>query len=260
MNAAVLAALIALTNGLGRVEIDTVGAHVMSYVPAGGEEVLFRTQAPRRLPDFYHGGIPVCWPWFNLQGDPGTIRHGFARTLEWEVVSTENGPKLSAATFRLRSGSESRRHFDGDFELLYTVTLADALTVDLTMRNTGARRFPVTTGFHSYFRIGDLAKTVVRLPDDLVSCTPGMDGARPYGAGAYALVDETTGRTVEIESWGNGKLVIWNVGKKPHPCFSADEWRRYVCVEPAIIPRGEGIWLEPQATYALGMRIRVAGK
>ena len=52
----VLATIVALTNLMGTVEIDTRGARVTSYVPVGGSEVFFASetgtggqQAPRLM-------------------------------------------------------------------------------------------------------------------------------------------------------------------------------------------------------------------
>ena len=53
----VLATIVALTNLMGTVEIDTRGARVTSYVPVGGSEVFFASKTGT-------GGMPLCWPWF----------------------------------------------------------------------------------------------------------------------------------------------------------------------------------------------------
>ena len=55
--APVLATIVALTNLMGTVEIDTRGARVTSYAPVGGSEVFFRSETGT-------GGMPLCWPWF----------------------------------------------------------------------------------------------------------------------------------------------------------------------------------------------------
>ena len=52
-----LATIVALTNVMGTVEIDTRGARVTSYVPVGGSEVFFTSETGT-------GGMPLCWPWF----------------------------------------------------------------------------------------------------------------------------------------------------------------------------------------------------
>ena len=46
-----LAAIVSLTNAFGTVSVDTHGARVASYVPAGGEEVFFVSETVRRRID-----------------------------------------------------------------------------------------------------------------------------------------------------------------------------------------------------------------
>lgn len=245
--------LIALSNDCGRVAVDTYGATVLSYVPADGDEVLFRAQRPRLPVEWYHGGIPVCWPWFGRYGDPGSCMHGLARLHVWEVVSREDSPRLSRLRLRLRSGEATARDFDGSFELDYEIVLADSLRLVLTMRNTGVRRFAVTAGFHPYFRVRELADATVRTPTETIRCEPGMDGGRAYADGTYLLSDGE--RRIRLTSRGNRKLVVWNPGPE-HPEFAPDEWRRFACVEPAVLPRMEGLWLLPGAACELEMSVR----
>ena len=52
-----LPAMIALANMCGVVTVGTHGAHVVSCVPEGGQEVIF-------VPKTDTGGTPLCWPWF----------------------------------------------------------------------------------------------------------------------------------------------------------------------------------------------------
>ena len=256
MNACLLATLIALTNGFGRVSVETVGAHVLSYVPTGGEEVLFCQSGaqPSDRRQWYHGGIPICWPWFGRYGDPGSCMHGLARQLEWTVVARQETAGESRLCLRLRSDEESARQFDGSFELDYEIVLGESLRLNLLMRNTGSGRFAVTAGFHPYFRLHSLSGATVETPMEAIRCVPGMDGGRPYAAGRYVL--RADGREISLTTWGNRKLVIWNPGEAGSEGLGPEEWRSFVCVEPAVLPRMEGLWLDPQATYEIGMEIR----
>lgn len=245
--------IVVLTNGLGTVRVDTLGAHVLSYVPAGGREVLFRPSADRRPRQWYHGGIPVCWPWFGRYGEPGSGMHGLVRLMDWEVVSRQDAARESRLHLRLKSNAESERYFDGAFELDYEIVLAETLKLDLSMRNTGSRRFPVTTGFHPYFRVADVAASTVRTPQGVIRCMPGMDGGRPFADGRYVLDDGE--REIVLTSWCNNKLVIWTHDGTPLDGLAPGEWRHFVCVEPAILPRMDGIWLEPRGSYRIGLSI-----
>ena len=73
---------IVLSNRYGRAAVETLGARVVSYVPAGGAETLALLSAGA-------GGIPLCWPWFQFNGPDGEAspKHGLARYREFEKVS-----------------------------------------------------------------------------------------------------------------------------------------------------------------------------
>ena len=241
------AALVALTNDFGCVQADTVGALVTSYVPAGGREVFFLQSGDRDIKDWYNGGVPVVWPWFNKNGDPGTVQHGFARLREWTLVSREDGKSESCAHFRLEEADRYR--------LDYEVVLNASLTLRLVMRNLGKERFVVTTGLHPYFCVSDPGNVTVTTPNGkAIACRAGMDGALNCGEGTYDVVDSGTGRRLSIRMFGNNKFIIWNVGPdEKMDGMADDDWKRYICVEPAVLPRADGFYLEPGEERTIGM-------
>src|SRR5690242_21781511 len=83
------------------------GAHVTSWIPAGGQEVLFMGKTATFAPgDPIRGGIPVVWPQFaNLGGLP---QHGFARKSEWELIDTAEGESDEQSSVRLRLTDDHR--------------------------------------------------------------------------------------------------------------------------------------------------------
>ncbi len=66
--------------------ISLYGGHVLSFLPAGEEEVLFLSAASSfREGAPIRGGIPICWPWFGAHAsDPQKPLHGFARLSQWQ--------------------------------------------------------------------------------------------------------------------------------------------------------------------------------
>ena len=136
---------ISLTNRYGSVRLETHGARVTSYVPAGGTETLAMLASGT-------GGIPLCWPWFQFNGPQGerSPKHGVARYRDFEVVSVTNGVEASEAVLRLVSDEATRRDFPHDFELTLTVRLDRNLNLALTGRNTGNDAFTVTEAYHPY--------------------------------------------------------------------------------------------------------------
>lgn len=246
-----LASIVVLTNCHGRAAIETRGANILSYVPHGEREVLFKCAKDYAPPRWFHGGIPICWPWFGRNGDPGTPLHGFAWARDWKVESLENGESTSRIRMLLEEA--------GKWRLEYDVCLDESLSVLLTMRNLGDERFVVTTGFHPYFSVSNPGNVSVLTPSKEILCQPGMDGGRPFGEGTYRIVDRESGRTIELRTSGNSKLVIWSVGPDGDTLsgLAPDDWRKYICVEPAVMPRCDGYYLNPGEVRTIGMSMSV---
>ena len=148
----VLATIVALTNLMGTVEIDTRGARVTSYVPIGGSEVFFASETGT-------GGMPLCWPWFAGRGPAGSKRHGLVRDRVFKVVNDKRHASWDRElTLRLESDEETRKAFPHDFALTVSVRLTDRLTVTMTGENTGTDPFEVSEAFHPYFAVADSAQ------------------------------------------------------------------------------------------------------
>ncbi len=71
-------------------EIYLHGAHVTHYQPRGGRPVLFMSAHSWFEPGkSVRGGVPIVFPWFGARaGDPAAAPHGFARLVQWRMVST----------------------------------------------------------------------------------------------------------------------------------------------------------------------------
>lgn len=245
-----IAVVVNLTNEFGAVRVDTLGANVLSYVPTGDREVIFRQVEERRTNQWYHGGVPVCWPWFGRNGDPGSVLHGFAWSQDWTVDKVENGKRRSKAVLRLERKDE--------FRLSYEILLDGELSLRLSMSNLGRDKLVITTGFHPYFSVSHPRNVTVDTPRGPIHCHEAMDGGRPFGAGMYRISDSGWSRSIELKSFGNNKLVIWNVGPDEQlPGLMPTDWTKYICVEPAVLPRCDGFYLQPGQTKEIGMSCRV---
>ena len=66
------------------------GAHLLSWVPAGGGEQLYVSpKTAYANGEAIRGGVPVIFPQFSTRGP--LKRHGFARSKPWQLVSAEQG-------------------------------------------------------------------------------------------------------------------------------------------------------------------------
>jgi len=105
-----------------RAEIYLHGAHVTSWVPAGGSERLFMSRASQFKPGSpIRGGIPLVFPQFGMTGP--LAQHGFARVMPWEFVGAEAMGAGASAVFRLRDTEDSRRLWAGAFLAELTVAI-----------------------------------------------------------------------------------------------------------------------------------------
>ena len=271
-----------LANKYGACEIDLKGARVLSYRPTGQQPVLYLPRNMKAEPDKWtHGGIPVCWPWFGRNGEPGSAGHGFARTKVFEVRASEYSEDATEITFGLVSDEETRKIWPYDFDLEIKVSVSMSLNVTLTAKNTGKEKFLYTEGFHPYFLLSGSQAAKVRGVDGAPVCDARKGDTLPTAkdfstvwkgdltvdtdydhvftvkSGEYAIFDPGLNRTIVVRARGNKKLVIWR--PTPEDCggnMAPDDWKRMVCVEPATLFRDEGEWLEPGATHELRMAIQ----
>src|SRR5882672_10670495 len=98
-------------------EIYLHGAHVTHFQPLGQKPVLFMSGKSWFEPGKpIRGGVPICFPWFGARqgGQPGSP-HGFARLMEWELVSGEQASDgIVEVRLRLVSNEATRALWDGE--------------------------------------------------------------------------------------------------------------------------------------------------
>ena len=83
--------LVEIKNDQANAVISLQGAHVLSWQPEGSGEVIWVSdEATFAEGKSVRGGIPICWPWFGAHAhNKAYPAHGFARTVLWQVKSTE---------------------------------------------------------------------------------------------------------------------------------------------------------------------------
>ncbi len=138
-------------------ELTMQGAHVTSWVPGQGGEQLFLSRASAYRPGAaIRGGVPLIFPQFS---GLGTLpKHGFARTLPWELLSAGGG----VAVLRLQDSLVTRAIWPYAFRLEYRVALGgQALALTLRVVNTGTQAFSFTSALHTYLRVEDVRLAAV---------------------------------------------------------------------------------------------------
>jgi glucose-6-phosphate 1-epimerase len=264
-------------NGQARVSVALQGAQVLAWAPLGEEPVIWVSEAARFAPGVAaRGGVPICWPWFGPHpADPALPNHGFARTAEWQVVAVERlVDGRTRLTFRLPDGhgGEAWRHRT---ELIYMVTVGQALELDLVTRNAGDEPITVGQALHTYFRVGDAAAVTVHgvegcryldkvaggehLQDRPLVLRGRTDRVYLGAVRDCVIEDPVLGRAIRVSKRNSHSTVIWNPdlpGPLPAADFGPSGSREMLCVETANAA-ADVIRLEPHAVHLLFTRYGV---
>lgn len=270
---------VVVANQYGTAEVALLGANVLSYRPTGHAPVVFRpAKRDYNRGESFHGGIPVCWPQFGNRFSKELPQHGFARKMVFEVRGTEYTEEKTEVTLGLKSDDETKKLWNHDFDLALTVTVSMKLNLQLVTTNTGSTPFDFSCGFHPYFLLRDRDGATVKgldgldffnglsgKPDDHQSGDLVMDHATdhifalpPAPKHEFAILDAGLKRAIALVTSGNTKTVVWNPGPEGGlPDLAADDWKKFVCVEPVSDWPGGGT-LAPGATHELLAAIQSA--
>lgn len=238
-----------LSGNWGHLGISPAGATVTSWAPGGIEQVFTARGAAPQLGQMWHGGIPICTPWFGraaaFDWDPPHV-HGLVSRVLWKVsetTSTDAGATAVLVTDASAMGHlPGADHYPGDLRYRLTIE-ADALTLHLQLTITSPTAptrvevvfHPYLTvdaptaslsglgglAFHDYSCGGDGTET------DSISIESGLD--RVYAQAAPVTIRDSGGR-LDVVPEQAGSTILWNPGPDD-PDFRAGEWQRFVCLE-----------------------------
>jgi glucose-6-phosphate 1-epimerase len=251
-------------NGMPHIEINTPKAQalisvyagqVLAYKPVGqSEDLLFLSEkAYYQAGKAIKGGIPICWPWFGA--DPlgqGRPAHGFARNNDWNVIETgllDDGTVTLG--LRLNQTEATQALWSEQAELSIEIQVGDCLRIALLTHNKGQTAISITQALHTYFRIGEIARTRVsgldgcryidkandgRIVEQQADVTIEAEVDRIYETVPSSLVihDDALGRKIKIHSEGNDTAVVWNPWiaiAQEMADLNDDDYQRFICVE-----------------------------
>lgn len=245
------------------------GAHVVSWVPAGGVERLYLSPtATTANGQSVRGGIPVCWPQFNLRGDLPGVKHGFVRNRLWQWDAEQSATRGGAAigVLKFTDTDATRALWPHAFEAELTIVVGGGqLDIELAITNPGEAPFQFTGALHSYLRVDDFRQarlaglrgtayldTVIDA-DRLQEMEPlgfADEIDRIYWNAPAELVLQSGLGPLGIASEGFADAVVWNPGAakaRALPDLPDDGWLDYLCVEAAAI--GTPVTVEPGDTW-----------
>lgn len=248
------------------------GAHVLSWVAGGRERLYLSPQSVMDGKAAIRGGIPVCFPQFNMRGD--LPKHGFARNLPWAV----NAPKLDAdqahLALSLSDSAATRQWWDQAFEARLLIQLTPgALTVELAVRNTDSKPLNFTGALHTYLAVSDVSQARLlglgghaewnAVTDRHGSAAPELrfvgEFDRVYSAApqGYELLDGSHSLSIEQDmDWMH--TVVWNPGADKCATLTdmpVNGWQHMLCVEAAQVY--EPICISPGDFWQGAQRLQV---
>lgn len=202
----------------------------------------------------------MCFPQFGQLGPLG--QHGFARNSAFSVIA-DGADGASAVTLALAATGQEDARFPHPFELRVRTSLSadgNTLRQDVTVKNTGKEAFEFTAALHTYFTVPDVAALSV---EGLGGTTysDSLDGGKEVAQSGAVIFDKEVdriylrapdsgivaknavaqGASVLVRKGGFADAVVWNpwVDKaRGMADFGDDEYRRMLCIEPAVAKSG----------------------
>jgi glucose-6-phosphate 1-epimerase len=244
-----------------RAEVARHGAHVLVWRPAtappGAGDRLFLADLTRwREGSPIRGGVPVVFPQFAERGP--LPKHGFARTLPWELVAAGEAVAggRTRARFRLVDTPATRALWPHPFAAELTVAIGgETLEVALAIENRGTAPLTFTGALHTYLQVDDVARAGVRGLRG-VRYRDSADGGRERVEEAPLVtfrgevdriymdapprLELLDGRrpVLAVESAGFRDVVIWNPGAEKAAAIADLEpggQAHFVCIEAATV-------------------------
>ena len=233
--------------------ISVFGGQLLSFVPNGGQDVMWLSPTAKQPPTPIRGGAPVCWPYFSRQGQSNDVpAHGFVRTVAWQLRDARREADGSVVLTLAPPVLDSL-----DLRLQMVLRIGRTLEQELITENTGTKPQTFTQALHNYFNVSDALKVDVTGLDGLTYLDkldngnahvqkgdwnlrdprdPGRsDRLYTQAGGHYVLRDPGFKRAIDISTSGSRTAVVWNAGEagaaKMEDIGAA--WRNYVCVEAA---------------------------
>jgi glucose-6-phosphate 1-epimerase len=276
----------------GTAVIAMHGAHVLSWVPAGGREVFWLSPASLPEPAAIRGGVPVCWPWFAKQGQTAdAAQHGPVRNLAWQIMDISHCSD-DEITFSMEPAAQAKAApvealaagVPAGLRVRVSITLGRTLCQTLHTDNLGTAPFVLSQALHSYYAVSHAQRVSIEglqgltYTDRLRALAQAVQD-QPFALGLacdrtyehppvapasehrrYTLVDTAWQRRIDIDVTGSRSVVVWNPGSETarQMVDVPDEaWPDFLCIEAANAGP-DVIRLEPGAGHQLTQTLSVS--
>ncbi len=271
-----------ITSAAASADIYLHGAHLTSWIPAGGQEVLFLSErAQFQDGKAIRGGVPICFPWFNAKSnakdyDPPAPPHGFVRTRSWQIDSILHEGNNIAVSLSTGHDAATQPWWPHEFRAVQRITVGANLRIELTVTNTGATPLTFEEALHTYYRVGDVRQVSLARLDGVsyLDNTQGNIDKLQHGDNLFTqridnayfnteaelvLTDPALNRRIHIGKRNSLNTVVWNPWAelaRGMADLGDEEWPHFLCVEAANI-RAIAISLKPGEQHTMSANIRV---
>ena len=246
-----------IKNKAASATISLQGAHLLSWIPAGQQDVIWLSQQARFVAGkSVRGGIPICWPWFGAHASEKNYpAHGFARTTQWQVAETRCLSEYETLiVFKLQTDQLEhviQQMWPWPTRVEYRVTISKTLKLELITTNQSNDTIVISQAMHTYFAVDDITQTIVMGLDDKTYLDKPDEFKRKNQSGPVhfdsevdriylnspdAVTIDDQKRKIHISKQGSQSTVIWNpwrdVAVKMGD-LGEHGFRKMLCVESA---------------------------
>lgn len=252
------------------------GAHVVSWIPAGGEERLYLSEtADIGVPGkAVRGGVPVIFPQFAGRGN--LPKHGFARNLPWEKPELRTGEDYAMLSLSLQDSEDTRAIWPHAFNVELSVSVSgQRLDLEFEVSNLGQAPFSFTTALHTYLRVKEVEEAQLEGLNGCVYTDCLKGGERKIDTGVFLAIEAETDRIYHeikrplllrephrclgVYSENMPDAVVWNpweTGIRGISDMPDKDFRRMLCVEAGVVEDPQSLqpgesWWGRQTLHAL---------
>ena len=271
--------IVEIQNEQASATISLQGAHLLSWIPKGEEEVIWLSEdAKFAAGKSVRGGIPICWPWFGAhETNADYPAHGFARTTNWEVLSTEalgNGnTRISLTT---QPQLETQAMWPAETTVIFQLTIGKKLQMELITHNNGTKPITISQALHAYFKVGDISKVLLYGLDDFkyLDKLKGFKRKHQHGPLHFTkevdriyldttsdcvIEDKKLKRNIVINKCGSHSTVVWNPWQETAAKMGdlgEEGYKKMLCVESSNAAE-DSVTIEPRKEHQLWVQYEV---
>jgi len=272
--------VVVIQNEQATATISLQGAHLLSWIPKGEEEVIWLSEdAKFAAGKSVRGGIPVCWPWFGAhETNSDYPAHGFARTTNWQVLGIETlaDGTTTRISFTTQPQDETEAMWPAETTVLFQISVGKKLEMELTTHNNGSKPITISQALHTYFNVGDVSKVLLHGLDEAqyLDKLDGFKRKRQHGplrfkeevdriyldtTNTCVIEDKSLKRNIVITKCGSHSTVVWNPWQETASKMGdlgEQGYKKMLCVESSNAA-DDSVTIEPGKIHQLWVQYDV---